>query len=256
VAITYVLVRIGAGLSLCILKQCSPFIVGWAVPSTLGPDAFGREDEAPDSQFYEEPRFVYHIDQYAVAAVTEGYRRFLPPGGAYLDLMSSWVSHFPPEMPANRLVGLGMNERELQRNAALTEFTVHDLNLDPRLDFSDAVFDGVVICVSVQYLTQPVQVFAEVRRVLKPGAPLVVTFSNRCFPSKAVLVWRSLSDADHASLIAYYMKEAGGFEAATTYDLSPARTLIGLPDDPDLRARIAAGEVYTDPLYAVVGIKA
>ena len=158
------------------------------MPSALPPNAFDREDEGQDSQFYDQPRFVYHIDEYAVAAVTEAYRRFLPHGGDYLDLMSSWVSHFPPEIPVNRLTGLGMNEVELQQNEALTDFAVHDLNLDPHLPFPTAAFDGVVICVSAQYLTQPVAVFAEVSRVLKPASPLVGTFSNRCFPTKAVLV--------------------------------------------------------------------
>ena len=214
------------------------------MPSVFPPNAFDREDEGQDSQFYDQPRLVYHIDEYAVAAVTEAYRRFLPPGGDYLDLMSSWVSHFPPEMPVNRLTGLGMSEAELQENEALTDFVVHDLNLDPQLPFPDAAFDGVAVCVSVQYLTQPVAVFAEVARVLKPASPLVVTFSNRCFPTKAVLIWRSLNDNDHASLIGYYMKEAGGFGPASAYDLTPARTYI------------ARGEVQTDPLYAVVGRKA
>src|SRR5687768_6306303 len=141
--------------------------------------SFQRLDETPDYQFYEMPRLVTHIDEYAIAAVGEAYRKFLKPGGEYLDLMSSWVSHFPEDFDVGRLVGHGMNEDELRHNPRLSEYFLQDLNLDPKLPLANNRFDGVTICVSVQYLTRPVEVFAEIGRVLKPGAPVIVTFSNR-----------------------------------------------------------------------------
>jgi hypothetical protein len=214
------------------------------------PEAFEREDESPDFDFYAEPRLVNHIDDYAIAAVGEAYRRFLPSGGDYLDLMSSWVSHFPADFPRNRIVGHGMNEAELQANPALASYVLQDLNQDPVLPFEDDAFDGVVICVSVQYLTRPVEVFREIGRVLKPGCPLVVAFSNRCFPMKAVRIWTSLGDEGHAQLVAAYAQAAGNFDAAEAFDLSPRHTLIGVPEA--LRERVSAGVIRTDPLYAVV----
>lgn len=220
--------------------------------SPFPPGAFDRLDDSPDALFYEQPRLVTHIDDYAIAAVGEAYRTFLPPGGVYLDLMSSWVSHFPTDLPVSRLVGLGLNEVELSRNPRLDEYVVHDLNLDPSLPLDSNLFDGVVICVSVQYLTRPVEVFAEVARVLKPGAPLVVTYSNRCFQTKAVSVWLAFGDEDHGRLVALYAKETGAFDDAKLYDLSPARTFLGVPNDAHLRERIRSGGVETDPLYAVV----
>jgi SAM-dependent methyltransferase len=220
--------------------------------SPFPPEAFDREDETSDRYFYEQPRFVEHIDEYAIAAVSEAYRQFLRPGGEYLDLMSSWVSHFPSGLAVGRLVGLGLNEAELRRNPALDDYVVHDLNRDPRLPFEDSCFDGVVICVSVQYLTHPVEVFQDIGRVLKPRAPLIVTFSNRCFPTKAVWIWRALGDDDHVQLIDTYLEEAGGFEVAQNYDFSPRHTFYGVPDDADLRSNIASGLIHTDPLYVVV----
>ena len=219
---------------------------------TFPADSFVREDESPDAAFYIQPRFVNHIDDYAIAAVGEAYRRFLTPGGDYLDLMSSWVSHFPADVEIGRLVGLGMNEAELSRNPSLSEYVVRDLNADPHLPFPDESFDGVVISVSVQYLTQPVAVFAEIGRVLKPGAPLVVTFSNRCFPTKAVRIWLALDDEGHARLVGLYAREAGAFELAEAHDFSPSSTFFGVPDDEELRGRITSGAEYTDPLYVVV----
>jgi SAM-dependent methyltransferase len=217
------------------------------------PEAFRKEDESPDFDFYAEPRLVNHIDDFAIAAVGEAYRRFLPPGGDYLDLMSSWVSHFPPDFPRNRIVGHGMNEAELQANPVLAEYLLQDLNEDPVLPFEDDSFDGVVICVSVQYLTQPVEVFREIGRVLKPGCPLVVAFSNRCFPMKAVRIWTSLGDEGHAQLVAAYALKAGNFDEAEAFDLSPQKTLLGVPEE--LKQRVAAGAIHSDPLFAVVAKK-
>jgi SAM-dependent methyltransferase len=222
------------------------------VTSPFPPDAFRKQDESPDSDFYGYPRLVNHIDDYAIAAVGEAYRRFLPPDGEYLDLMSSWVSHLPPDFPRKRLVGHGMNEVELRNNPALDEYFLQNLNLDPALPFEDATFDGVLICVSVQYLTQPVAVFKEIGRVLRPGCPLVVAFSNRCFPTKAVRIWTSLDDDGHARLIGAYAAESGMFRSAEAFDFSPRRTFYGVPEDERLREQIASGRLHTDPLYVVV----
>jgi SAM-dependent methyltransferase len=222
-----------------------------AVQDRFPAGSFSRQDESPDAEFYTEPRLVTHIDDYAIAAVGEAYRKFLPPDGEYLDLMSSWVSHFPNDMQVNKLVGLGMNEDELAKNDRLAEYVVHDLNLDPRLPFGDARFDGAVIAVSVQYLTRPVEVFADVGRVLKLGAPLVVAYSNRCFPTKAVRIWLALDDGEKADLIATYMAGTGTFETPSRHDFSPRQTLIGVPRHE--WQRVQNGELYTDPLYVVVG---
>jgi SAM-dependent methyltransferase len=182
---------------------------------------FRRQDESPDSLFYLQPRFVTHIDAPAVAAVTQLYREVFPSGGAVLDLMSSWVSHLPHEIAYRRVVGVGLNRRELAANPRLNDFVVQDLNHDPLLEFADAEFDAAAICVSIQYLIQPATVLREVGRVLRDGAPLVVTFSNRCFPTKAVAIWQRLDDAGHAELIKRYLRDAGNWRSIKTLDRSP-----------------------------------
>lgn len=189
---------------------------------TLPLDAFRRADESPDDQFYQHPRLVTHIDAGAVEAVTDLYRAHVPEGGAVLDLMSSWTSHLPPEAEYARVAGLGMNAEELKANPRLTEWAVQDLNERPALPYDDGAFDAALCCVSVQYLTRPVEVFANVARVLRPGAPFVVTFSNRCFPTKAIWAWRALDDDGHAALVAFYAETAGGFDAPETTVHRPA----------------------------------
>ncbi|HEX8348734.1 MAG TPA: methyltransferase type 11, partial [Hymenobacter sp.] len=118
-------------------------------------DLFRRQDETPDAQFYLVPRFVTHIDEGAVAAVTKLYREYFPADGVILDLMSSWVSHLPAEVSYKRVVGLGMNEAELKANPRLAHYVVQDLNHQPALPFQNQEFDGAAICVSIDYLTQP-----------------------------------------------------------------------------------------------------
>jgi len=186
----------------------------------LPADAFRKADPSPDPLFYAQPRLVTHIDDAAIAAVTALYREVLPPGGAILDLMSSWVSHLPPEVAYREVVGHGMNRAELDANPRLTRRFVQDLNADAALPLESASLDGATICVSVQYLQHPVAVMREVARALRPGAPLVVTFSNRCFPTKAVAIWGALAQGDHVRLVALYMQRAGfgAVEARTVRD--------------------------------------
>jgi SAM-dependent methyltransferase len=184
-------------------------------------DAFRRYDETPDPLFYLQPRFVTHIDDAAVAAVMQLYRELFAPSGAILDLMSSWVSHLPPEVGYRRVVGIGLNRQELAANPRLDEFSVQDLNLDSHLPYAVGEFDAAAICVSIQYLTQPVAILREVGRVLCDGAPLVVTFSNRCFPTKAVAIWQALGDTGHAALVESYLRDAGNWSDIATLDRSP-----------------------------------
>ena len=202
--------------------------------SPFQPAHFERMDPSDDGLFYMTARLVTHIDDAAIAAASRFYGEQLPPRGRILDLMSSWVSHLPAGSAYASVAGLGMNAAELAVNPVLSERVVQDLNRDPVLPWPDASFDGAVVTVSVQYLTRPVEVFAEVARVLVPGSPFIVTFSNRCFPTKAVAIWRMTSDEDHARVVGAYMGHSGAFGDITAHDLSPA-----------------PGQ--SDPMFAVVG---
>jgi SAM-dependent methyltransferase len=198
-------------------------------------DYFRRTDESPDELFYARPRFVTHIDDGAIAAVTTLYRIHLPPGGAILDLMSSWISHLPEDVDYVRVVGLGMNQAELAANPRLHSFVVHNLNADPQLPFVDAEFDAVTICVSVDYLNQPVAVLRECGRVTKPGGAIVITFSNRCFPTKAIAAWHAFDDVGHVNLVGAFLRATDVWADIQGIDASP-------PDG--------------DPLYAVIARRA
>ena len=190
---------------------------------------FERSDEQPDQFFYGPSRLVTHIDQTAIGAVGALYTE-LGVNGRVLDLMSSWVSHFAT-LPMHLTV-LGMNESELEANQAAAERTSHDLNTDPVPPYPDASFDDVVCCVSVDYLTRPIEVFAEVGRVLRPGGRFVTTFSNRLFPTKAIRGWLAADEPTRLQIVGHYFELAAAFEP------------------PKLDVRIAPGN-GSDPLYAV-----
>jgi SAM-dependent methyltransferase len=179
--------------------------------SAYPPGFFDRTDPGDDAAFYSSPRYVTHIDDAAIAAVGELYDE-LGINGEVLDLMSSWVSHFRTAPAA--LTVLGMNADELAANPQANAAVVHDLNADSVLPFADDTFDHGVCCVSVDYLTNPVAVFADVARVLRRGGFFVCTFSNRLFPTKAIRGWLSTDDDSHMKIVASYFAAAGGYEPA------------------------------------------
>ncbi len=202
------------------------------------PGFFARADDRDDAVFYTSPRLVTHIDDAAIAAVGELYAELGIDGSApaprrVLDLMSSWVSHF--RTPPADLVVLGMNAEELAANPAATQRLVHDLNADPRVPLPDADVDAAVCCVSIDYLTRPIEVLTDVGRVLRPGGPLAVTFSNRCFPTKAVRGWLATDDDQHGRVVAELVRRTGRF------------------DEPRVELRTPPG--VGDPLYAVTATR-
>jgi ubiquinone/menaquinone biosynthesis C-methylase UbiE len=127
-----------------------------------------------------------------------------------------------------------MNREEMLDNPALTEIVVHDVNREPRLPFAEATFDAAVMAVSVQYLIRPVEVFAEVARVLRPAGPFVVTFSNRMFPTKAVALWQGARESERVRIVVSYFAQSGAFEQVEIIDRSRR-------------------EPPGDPIWAVVG---
>ncbi len=198
----------------------------------LPADAFHEEDRSDDAEFYAPARLVTHIDDAATRALTEYYRLTLPAGGVLLDLMSSWISHLPPQMSFSEVIGHGMNAEELRANTRLSRSFVQNLNQTSALPIDTGSCDAAMCCVGVQYLQRPLEVFAEVFRVLRPGAPFIVSFSYRCFPTKAIAIWRSLDTHGHASLVRLYLQRTGFH---------------------DISVEVLKDGFESDPLIAVVG---
>lgn len=207
-------------------------------------DGFGRQDTEDDAVFYAAPRLVQHLDATARALITGVYERFLQPGDRVLDLMSSWVSHLPEALDL-RVSGLGMNAHELSRNHQLADFKVQDLNRQPTIAYPEASFDAVTCTVSVEYLIDPLAVFREVLRVLKPGGVFLCSFSDRWFPSKSIRLWELLHPFERMGLVLDYYRRSRGFAELSTQSI---RGLPRPPDDPYAQRRAEA-----DPVFVVSG---
>jgi len=171
-----------------------------------------RLDNTDDANFYDAPRFVTHIDDRAIESLTEYYREEMKDlfnekksPLDVIDICSSWVSHLPDDVSFNRVVGVGMNEEELKENPQLTEYLAKDLNKNPNLsEYDDDSFDILCNVVSVDYLTDPLPLFKETFRILRPGGRALISFSNRCFPTKAVAMWLQADDIGRITIVGSY----------------------------------------------------
>jgi SAM-dependent methyltransferase len=161
------------------------------------------------------------VDDTAMAAITDLYREVMPAGGAILDVMSTGFAHLPPEIHYRRVVGLGSDPHALAENPFLDEWRVQDLNSDPTLPYASGEFDGAAICGAVQHLTRPAELMREIGRVLRPGAPLVVAFSNRCLCTTATGCWRLFDDTGRLGLVARHVVEAGNWTDIRCLDRTP-----------------------------------
>ncbi|KAL9186332.1 hypothetical protein ACHAXT_005570 [Thalassiosira profunda] len=205
--------------------------------------SFARLDSSPDTIFYSEPRFVEHVDEQAVESMTSYIsERLLKPEDTVLDLCSSWTSHIRPGTELKRAAGLGMNAKELEANQALSDWTVLDLNADKnvKLPYDDESFDVILLQLSIDYLTHPLEVLREASRVLKKKGRIAILFSNRLFLSKAVGLWTGSDDIEHAYTVGSYLHFGGGFTNIKAEDLS---------------TRKQKGKIVGDPLYVVTATK-
>ncbi len=186
------------------------------------PDLFERADESDDLLFYATAQRISVLDRTAVEAVGRFLTDTIPENGTLLDLMSGWRSYLPRELRRKQVVGLGFSAKQMSDNPDLDARVVHDLNRNPELPFPDAKFDGAMLTASMQYLVHPIEVFREVRRVLRPGAPFVVVISLQCFATKAVKIWhRCETMRERMELGMAYFRFAGGFVDLLGADLRP-----------------------------------
>lgn len=208
--------------------------------------AFTRQDQGSDAEFYLKPRMIGHIDRRASAELTEWYRTLLAPGARVLDLMSSLESHLPGDRGLS-VVGLGLNAAEMRANPALAEHVVQDLNAELMLPFAQNAFDAVVCSLSMEYLTAPGLVLAEVARVLKPGGTLALAVSNRWFPQKTVRLWTVLHEFERMGYVLDLVSRTRAFA-----DL--AATSVRNRDRPKDDKHYQATQIG-DPLYLVSGTR-
>lgn len=211
----------------------------------LRPNQRAKLDDTDDRLFYDYPRFVTHVDKGFIQKLTDLYSQRLQANTRVLDMMSSWVSHLPPQMEFAHVEGHGLNAEELARNPRLDSYFVQNLNKNPKLPLKDQDFDAVLNCVSIQYLQYPEAVFSEIHRILKPGGIAIISFSNRMFFQKAIEIWRENSEATRVELVKRYFNSVEGF--------SSPEVVIHQSRIPNLFQWLGASG--GDPFYAVIAYR-
>lgn len=178
-------------------------------------------DPGSDDAFYSSPRYVTHADDGFLSTLTETYEAVLQDGSQVFDAMSSWISHLPA-LDYDSVVGHGLNEKELAANDILDDWFVQNLNEDQTLPLEEGAFDAVLCALSVQYLQYPGLVFDEFERVLAENGVLIVSFSSRMFPTKAVRAWRDSTMSERTELVKSYC-DAGGLTDTDVVTDRPAQ---------------------------------
>ncbi|KAF2475249.1 uncharacterized protein BDR25DRAFT_212778 [Lindgomyces ingoldianus] len=224
---------------------------------------FKRQDESPDPAFYDAPRLVTHIDDHAIESLKRYYLRNIPRKGRVLDLCTSWVSHFPPEIKEQiqkgelQVVGIGMNKKEMDANPCLNGGRIElDLNTSPEFPTSPdrptpELFDAAACVVSIDYLTLPKEVLAHLRSVTKEGGKVHLVISDRCFPTKAIGRWLRISPDERLQMVGDYLWFSG-WRDIEIVDLSTMEDAQG-------GSRVDAaiqwmGMQTHDPLWVVRGV--
>ncbi len=210
-------------------------------------NSFDRLEKINDSMFYSLPRMVHHIDSQARSIINELYRRHIKPGMKVLDLMSSWDSHLTGIDDTVEVVGLGMNQEELQANQILQQLDVLDLNDNSSLPYNSATFDVAICTVSIEYLINPIEVFQEIARVLKPGGRFIITFSDRWFPQKVIQLWTELHPYERMGLVLDYFQQSGAYEQLSTESWHGWFRPV---DD-----KYFPQKLYSDPVFSVQGVR-
>ena len=209
----------------------------------FNPDDFSRDDETSDAEYYQHPEPVDNLDALALTTVEDLFVRLIPQGSEILDLAAGADSHIRSEIQPARITGVGLNVEELNTNTKLTEKVVHDLNSDKPLPFDENQFDAVLITLSIEYMTRPLEIIEEVARILRPGGLFIITFSNRMFPPKTVNIWKNAGEHERVALVKKLISLSERFTVVGDFESS------GKPRPKDDKYYVLG--IPSDPIYAV-----
>ncbi len=200
-------------------------------------------DQNDDVLFYAEPRFVHHLDEAFRGRLTQLYREKIPSCSTVLDLMSSWVSHLPDDVIYDRVIGHGLNEKELVANNRLDSHWVQNFNLNQSIPLKDESIDATLIIAGWQYLQQPEDISEELLRVTRSKGQVIVAFSNRMFFTKAPQIWRDGDDRDHFTYVSRVLMAQGWPKPEIIAEETRSTGVLGL----------LGGK--GDPFFAVIATK-
>jgi SAM-dependent methyltransferase len=160
---------------------------------------------------------VQRADMLPVSAIRELVGRLVTSDDSViLDLTPGSAKHIPDGLRTERLIGVGPKRSDPVHCPGVDEYVVHDLNGDPALPFTNAMFHSVICASYISFWNDPVGVFTQVARVLKPGGVFVVIFSN-CY----VKLWRQSLGEGRLKRVRDTFYESESFERPRVLTLEP-----------------------------------
>ena len=198
-------------------------------------------DETDDSEFYSSPKFVYHLDLNFRTFLTQLYEKEIEKESTILDLMSSWDSYLPSQKNFKKVIGHGLNRKELERNASLDEYWIQNFNVNQKIPLENSSIDCCLMVAAWQYLQYPEKLTQEISRVLKPNGKILISFSNRAFWNKAPNIWTYSSEEERLSYVKKVIT-SNGFKNPTTIQKFKTKTPSFLPF------------LYKDPFYCIMAL--
>jgi len=158
-------------------------------------------DERNDEEFYSDPKFVYHLDSNFRKYLTHIYESEIQQDSFVLDLMSSWDSYLPKGKFFNKVIGHGLNKKELLKNKMLDSFWIQNFNLSQEIPLESQSIDYCLMVAAWQYLQYPENLTKEISRILKDQGKIIVSFSNRAFWHKAPNIWLESNEDDRVKYV-------------------------------------------------------
>lgn len=188
-----------------------------------------------------------------------------------LEFGAAEDSYFPEGLELSSHVGVGLNTKLMNENPSLTKKLTVDLNkVIPERDVdSDELrklvaepFDAIVMTNTIDFLTNPREVFRTGWYLLKPGGIMLVPFTtknskdyNGKFLRAQVKAWREFNDDQHMWIAgSFFQFSAGeGWEQLLGFDISPESAKDNLEDAGPL-AMFKKGK--DNNMYVVQAVKA
>ncbi len=199
-------------------------------------------DESNDEEFYSEPKFVYHLDSNFRKYLSQVYKDEIDEYSNVLDLMSSWDSYLPKEKVYHKVIGHGLNKKELEKNNILDYFWVQNFNLNQDIRLDNGSIDYCLMVAAWQYLQYPENLTKEISRILSNKGKIIVSFSNRAFWHKAPNIWTTSTEEERVQYVRKVLISNGFKEPR----------IIKNFNEPDLNI---FGFFKKDPFYCLIATK-
>jgi len=212
------------------------------------------------------------LDEEAAARLTSHLQFYLKDGMSILEFGAAENSYLPEDLKPSRHVGVGLNEKLMEENPALTEKLIVNLNkVVPERDVdSDELrkltaepFDAIIMTNTIDFLTNPREVFKTAWYLLKPGGSMIVSFTTKNsqeyvdkFQRAQVKAWRDFNDDQHMWIAgSFFQFSAGeGWEKLLGFDISPESAKENLESNGGLLGRFKEGK--DNNMYVVQAVKA